>query len=98
MLTEQEDYKMERVGRIYVTIWLVGVYGIVEGSDDFSDEFADRDMWVGDATENLALLLKLTLKLLRHDPTIKDTMRRKRILDARCKKTLEILLKLNNSK
>ncbi len=36
--------------------------------------------------------------LLRHDQTIKDTMRGKRIRAALCEKTLETLLKLNISK
>lgn len=49
----------------------------------------------GHAGENLALLRKLSLNLLRHDQTIKDTMRGKRIRAALCEKTLEILLKLN---
>ena len=52
----------------------------------------------GHAAENLALLRKLTLNLLRHDQTIKDTMRGKRIRAALCEKTLETLLKLNISK
>jgi predicted transposase YbfD/YdcC len=49
----------------------------------------------GNAAENLALLRKLTLNLLRHDQTIKDTMRGKRIRAALCEKTLETLLKLD---
>jgi len=49
----------------------------------------------GHAAENLALLRKLTLNLLRHDQTIKDTMRGKRIRAVLCEKTLETLLKLN---
>lgn len=52
----------------------------------------------GHAAENLALLRKLTLNLLRHDQTIKDTMRGKRIRAALCEKTLETLMKLNISK
>ncbi|MGL5019800.1 MAG: hypothetical protein ACRDBP_16815 [Luteolibacter sp.] len=52
----------------------------------------------GHATENLALLRKLTLNLLRHDQTIKDTMRGKRIRAALCEKTLKTRLKLNISK
>ena len=46
----------------------------------------------GNAAENLALLRKLTLNLLRHDQSIKDTMRGKRIRAALCEKTLETLL------
>ena len=49
----------------------------------------------GHAAENLALLRKLTLNLLRHDQTIKDTMRGKRIRAALCEKTLETLMKLD---
>jgi predicted transposase YbfD/YdcC len=41
----------------------------------------------GHAAENLALLRKLTLNLLRHDQTIKDTMRGKRIRAALCEKS-----------
>jgi predicted transposase YbfD/YdcC len=52
----------------------------------------------GHAAENLALLRKLTLNLLRHDQTIKDTMRGKRIRAALCEKTLGILMKLDVSK
>jgi hypothetical protein len=40
----------------------------------------------GHAAENLALLRKLTLNLLRQDQTIKDTMRAKRIRAALCEK------------
>ena len=52
----------------------------------------------GHAAENLALLRKLTLNLLRHDQTIKDTMRGKRIRAALCEKTLSALMKLDISK
>jgi predicted transposase YbfD/YdcC len=52
----------------------------------------------GHAAENLALLRKLTLNPLRHDQTIKDTIRGKRIRAVLCEKTLETLLKLNISK
>ena len=52
----------------------------------------------GHAAENLALLHKLTLNLLRHDQAVKDTMRGKRIRAALCEKTLETLLKLDISK
>jgi predicted transposase YbfD/YdcC len=48
----------------------------------------------GHAAENLALLRKLALNLLRHDRTIKDTMRGKRIRAALCEDTLETLMKL----
>jgi hypothetical protein len=44
----------------------------------------------------LALLRKLTLNLLRHDQTIKDTMRGKRIRAALCEKTLQTLMKLDS--
>ena len=50
----------------------------------------------GHAAENLALLRKLTLNLLRHDKTIKDTMRGKRIRAALCEKTLQTLLKIGS--
>jgi len=50
----------------------------------------------GHAAENLALLRKLTLNLLRHDQKIKDTMRGKRIRAALCEKTLETLLKMSS--
>lgn len=49
----------------------------------------------GHAAENLALLRKLTLNLLRNDKTIKDSMRGKRVRAVLCEKTLETLLKLN---
>ncbi len=52
----------------------------------------------GHAAQNLALLRKLTLNLLCHDQSIKDTMRGKRIRAALYEKTLETLLKLNISK
>jgi predicted transposase YbfD/YdcC len=52
----------------------------------------------GYAAENLALLRKLALNLLRHDQTIKDTMRGKRIQAALCEKTLGILMKLESPK
>ncbi len=48
----------------------------------------------GNAAENLALLRKLTLNLLRHDQTIQDTMRGKRILAALSEPILETLLKI----
>jgi len=50
----------------------------------------------GNAAQNLALLRKLTLNLLRHDKTIKDTMRGKRIRAALCEKTLQSLMKLDS--
>jgi hypothetical protein len=50
----------------------------------------------GHAAENLALLRKLTLNLLRHDQTIKDTMCGKRIRAALCEKTLQTLMKLDS--
>ena len=50
----------------------------------------------GHAAGNLALLRKLTLNLLRHDKTIKDTMRGKRIRAAFCEKTLPTLMKLDS--
>jgi predicted transposase YbfD/YdcC len=53
---------------------------------------------MGHAAQNLALLRKLTLNLLRSDQTVKDTIRGKRIRAALCEKTLEAFLKLNNSK
>jgi hypothetical protein len=67
---------------------------------DYLDWFepAEPKHWLGHAAENLALLRKLTLNLLRHDQTIKDTMRGKRIRAALCEKTLGTLLKLNISK
>ncbi len=46
----------------------------------------------GNAAESLALLRKLTLNLLRHDQTIKDTMRGKRIQAALSEPILETLL------
>ena len=49
----------------------------------------------GHAAQNLALLRKLTLNLLRADQTIKDTMRGKRIRAALCEQTLETLMKLD---
>jgi predicted transposase YbfD/YdcC len=52
----------------------------------------------GHAAENLALLRKLTLNLMRHDQTIKDTLRGKRIRAALCEKTLGTLMKLDISK
>lgn len=48
----------------------------------------------GHAAQNLALLRKLTLNLLRADQTIKDTMRGKRIRAALCEQTLQTLMKL----
>ena len=48
----------------------------------------------GHAAQNLALLRKLTLNLLRADQAIKDTMRGKRIRAALCEQTLETLMKL----
>lgn len=53
---------------------------------------------MGHAAQNLALLRKLTLNLLRADQTVKDTIRGKRIRAALCEKTLETFLKINNSK
>lgn len=53
---------------------------------------------MGHAAENLALLRKLTLNLLRADQSVKDTMRGKRIRAALCEKTLEALLKISHSK
>ena len=53
---------------------------------------------MGDAAQNLALLRKLTLNLLRADQSVKDTMRGKRIRAALCEKTLETFLKINKSK
>jgi predicted transposase YbfD/YdcC len=50
----------------------------------------------GHAAQNLALLRKLTLNLLRVDQTIKDTMRGKRIRAALCEQTLETLMKLSS--
>jgi predicted transposase YbfD/YdcC len=49
----------------------------------------------GNAAQNLALLRKLTLNLLRLDKSCKDTMRGKRIRAALCDKTLEMFLKIN---
>jgi predicted transposase YbfD/YdcC len=49
----------------------------------------------GHAAENLALLRKLTLNLLRHDTSIKDTIRGKRIRAILSEETLETLLKIN---
>ena len=48
----------------------------------------------GHAAENLALLRKLALNLLRHGQAIRDTMRGKRIRAALCEDTLETLMKL----
>ena len=50
---------------------------------------------MGYAAQNLALLRKLTLNLLRADQSVKDTMRGKRIRAALCEKTLETFLKIN---
>lgn len=50
----------------------------------------------GNAAQNLALLRKLTLNLLRADRTIKDTMRGKRIRAALCEQTLQTLMKLHS--
>jgi predicted transposase YbfD/YdcC len=49
----------------------------------------------GNAAQNLALLRKLALNLLRLDKSCKDTMRGKRIRAALCYKTLETFLKIN---
>jgi predicted transposase YbfD/YdcC len=53
---------------------------------------------MGHAAQNLALLRKLTLNLLRADQSVKDTMRGKRIRAALCERTLETFLKINDSK
>ena len=53
---------------------------------------------MGHAAQNLALLRKLTLNLLRADKTVKDTMRGKRIRAALCEKTLAAFMKINDSK
>lgn len=53
---------------------------------------------MGHAAQNLALLRKLTLNLLRADQSVKDTMRGKRIRAALCERTLETFLKINVSK
>ena len=52
---------------------------------------------MGHAAQNLALLRKLTLNLLRADQSVKDTMRGKRIRAALCERTLETFLKLKDS-
>jgi len=52
----------------------------------------------GHAAQNLALLRKLTLNLLRADKTVKDTMRGKRIRAMLCEHTLETLMKINDPK
>ena len=83
----------ERLGRLVRRHW-----GIENRSHWVLDVTFDEDQCrvrKGHAAENLALLRKLTLNLLRHDQTIKDTMRGKRIRAALCEKTLETLLKLN---
>lgn len=49
----------------------------------------------GNAAQNLALLRKLTLNLLRLDKSCKDTIRGKRIRAALCEKTIETFLKIN---
>jgi predicted transposase YbfD/YdcC len=46
------------------------------------------------AAQNLALLRKLTLNLLRSDQTIKDTIRGKRIQAMLCEDILETLMKI----
>lgn len=53
---------------------------------------------MGHAAQNLALLRKLTLNLLRADQSVKDTMRGKRIRAALCERTLETFLKIKDSK
>jgi predicted transposase YbfD/YdcC len=53
---------------------------------------------MGHAAQNLALLRKLTLNLLRADQSVKDTIRGKRIRAALCEKTLEAFLKISHSK
>jgi predicted transposase YbfD/YdcC len=53
---------------------------------------------MGHAAQNLALLRKLTLNLLRADQSVKDTMRGKRVRAALCEKTLETFLKIKDSK
>jgi predicted transposase YbfD/YdcC len=53
---------------------------------------------MGHAAENLALLRKLALNLLRADQSVKDTMRGKRIRAALCERTLETFLKIKDSK
>ena len=53
---------------------------------------------MGHAAQNLALLRKLTLNLLRSDQSVKDTMRGKRIRAALCERTLETFLKIKDSK
>ncbi len=49
---------------------------------------------IGHAAQNLALLRKLTLNLLRSDQTIKDTIRGKRIQAMLCEDILETLMKI----
>lgn len=86
----------ERLGRLVRRHW-----GIENRCHWVLDMTFDEDhcrVRKGHAAENLALLRKLTLNLLRHDQTIKDTMRGKRIRAGLCEKTLETLLKLNISK
>lgn len=48
------------------------------------------------AAQDLALLRKPTLNLLRHEKTIKDTIRGKRVRAALWEKTLESLMKLKS--
>jgi hypothetical protein len=52
---------------------------------------------MGHAAQNLALLRKLALNLLRADQSVKDTMRGKRIRAALCERTLETFLKIKDS-
>jgi hypothetical protein len=49
---------------------------------------------MGHAAQNLALLRKLTLNLLRSDQAIKDTIRGKRIQAMLCEEVLETLMKI----